>query len=374
MKLPGIILFITFAVAAAAQTEPATQTPWPPATTVPSAQQTPQPPIPTAGPSTSAGQAPAQTPQTAAPPPATAPAPSADTSQPPTTQAPATAVAPQSANRSVTKPKPGGEVIKPKDYSDASGYLHPFTRMPRYILEDQKAIWTSPFHTSKKDAKWWLIIGGATGALIATDKYVSKNAPNPHWLQTTGTDVSYLGQWYSLIPISAAFYLGGTAFHKDHFREAGLLSFEALADVTIVGEVLKTVFDRARPLEGNGNGEFGASTSARYNSSFPSGHAYATFAVASVFAHEYRHTTWVKVLCYGYAAGVVGARLAANKHFPGDVMAGGALGWFTGDYVYGKRHNSELDKNPSITERILDHVHIGPAYSTVPLPPMGPQM
>ena len=318
-------------------------------------------------------------------PPATSPQPPATSSQPPaaipepaeTGQPPAAAgqhaapAAPQTANRSVTKPKPAGQVIKPKDYSDASGYWHPFARMPRYILEDQKAIWTSPFHSSKGDAKYWLIFCGATGALIATDKYVSKNAPNPSWLQTLGSDVSYLGEWYTLMPISAAFYFGGTAMHKDHFREAGLLSFEALAGATITGEVLKAIFDRARPLEGNGNGQFWASTSSRVNSSFPSGHAFSTFAVASIFAHEYRHTTWVKVLAYSYAGGVVGARLAANKHFPGDVLAGGAIGWFIGDYVYGKRHNPALDK-PGVTEKIFDHIRLGPAYPTVPAT-FGPQ-
>lgn len=59
---------------------------------------------------------------------------------------------------------------------------------------------------------------------------------------------------------------------------------------------LKSVFDRQRPLEGPGNGEFEASSGARYSSSFPSGHAIETFALASVFAHEYSHKPWVQVL------------------------------------------------------------------------------
>jgi len=265
----------------------------------------------------------------------------------------------QSRDHSVIEPKPGGEIIKPKDYHDSTGYWHPFGRMVRYVADDQKVVATSPFHTSKKDAKWWLIFGGATGGLIAIDKYVSKNAPTSPRLQTLGTDVSYLGEAYTLLPVAAGFYFGGTAYGSDHFREAGLLSFEALADVTIVQLALKSVFDRQRPAEGKGNGEFEASSGPRYNSSFPSGHAIETFCMASVFAHEYPHKLWVKILAYGYAGGVVGARLAANKHFPGDVMAGGAIGWFMGDYVYGKRHNPELDKKPTITQRILDHVRVG---------------
>lgn len=274
----------------------------------------------------------------------------------------------QSLDKSVIKPEPGTEAIKPKDYSDSSGYLHPFTRMGQFVLNDQRSIFTSPFHTSRRQVKWWIVFGGATGALIATDKYVSKSAPNPKWLTTAGNDVSYLGESYTLLPIAAAMYFGGTAAHSDHFRETGLLSFEALADVTIAQLALKSIFDRQRPLEAQGNGEFFASPGARYSSSFPSGHAIETFALASVLVHEYPHKRWVKVLSYSYAAGVMGARLAANKHFPGDVLAGGAIGWFVGDFVYGKRHNPALDKTPTITEKILDHVQIGMAMQPVPMP------
>jgi len=264
-----------------------------------------------------------------------------------------------SADRSVNNPSPSPEVIKPKDYHDASGYLHPFRRMGGFILEDQKATWTSPFHTSKKDAKWWLIFGGATGAMIAGDKYISKNAPNNPTLKHLGDSVSYLGTPYTLMPITAGMYFGGTALGSDHFREAGLLSFEALADVTIVELTLKSIFDRQRPLEGHGDGEFEASSSPRYNSSFPSGHSIETFALASVVAHEYPHKRWVQVLAYCYAAGVIGARLAANQHFPGDVMAGGAIGWFMGDYVYGKRHNEALGEKKTAAQKIFARVRLG---------------
>jgi hypothetical protein len=209
----------------------------------------------------------------------------AQTDSPPVTQdKPPANAAGESADKSVIKPAPGGEAIKPKDYSDSSGYVHPFTRMGQDVLSDQKSIFTSPFHTSKRQVKWWIVFGGATGALVASDKYVSRNAPNPAWLNTAGNDVSYLGEAYTLLPIAAAMHCGGTKAHSDHFRETGLLSFEALADVTIIQYAMKSVFDRQRPLEGQGNGEFEASTGARYSSSFPSGHAIETFALASVLA------------------------------------------------------------------------------------------
>jgi membrane-associated phospholipid phosphatase len=263
------------------------------------------------------------------------------------------------SNRSPIKVKPGAQAIKEKDFFERTGYFHPFVRMPKFVLLDQKAIWTSPVHTAKSDIKWWLIFGGATGALIATDKYVERNAPNNATLIRIGNDASYLGEAYTLLPIAAGFYFIGTKMGSDHFREAGMLSFEALADVGIIELAVKSITDRARPYEGNGNGDFWASTSPRYNSGFPSGHTISTFAMGSVMAHEYPHKWWIKVLIYGYGAGVAGARLAADRHFPGDVFAGGVIGWFVGDYVYAKRHNPELGKKRTTAQAILSHLCIG---------------
>jgi membrane-associated phospholipid phosphatase len=267
---------------------------------------------------------------------------------------------PESASdRSAIKVKPGGEAIKNKDLWEKTGYIHPFVRMPRYILQDQKAIWTSPFHTAKSDVKWWAIFGAATGALIATDKYTAREFPNTNAQVRLGNYTSNLGAAYTLIPIGAGFYFLGTAKQSEHFRETGMLVFESLIDTTIIETIVKSATDRARPLEGNGNGGFWEGKSGVYNASFPSGHAINTFALASVFAHEYHNKWWVKLLAYGYAGTVVGARLAARRHFPGDVVAGGAMGWFVGDYVYAKRHNPELDAKPSVVQNILGHVRIG---------------
>ena len=262
------------------------------------------------------------------------------------------------AQRSTLDVQPGPQAIKHKDLWAQTGYFHPFVRMPKYVLQDQKAIWTSPFHTSKANAKWWAIFGVATAALIATDQYTAKNAPNNDTLVRLGTDTSHIGAAYTLLPISAGFYFLGTKAGSQHFREAGMLSFETLVDTTLVELAIKSVTNRARPLEGSGKGRFWDSSGPPWNSSFPSGHAINTFGLASVFAHEY-HQWWVKLLAYGYAGAVVGARLAAKKHFPGDVVAGGVMGWFIGDYVYGKRHNPELDRKTALRQKILSHIRIG---------------
>jgi membrane-associated phospholipid phosphatase len=265
-------------------------------------------------------------------------------------------------NKSVLEVKPGTEVLKEKDRYNESGYLHPFRRMPRFVVADQKKIWTSPFHTAKTDIKWWAIAGGVTVGLVVADRHIHRSMSPNTTLARIGNDASYLGAAYTLIPISAGFYLAGTAKGNDRFRETGLLAFETLVDVAIVQVAIKSIADRERPLEGTGKGRFFKSADPRYTSSFPSGHSMQTFALASVFAHQYPHKRWLQAAIYGYGAAVAGARVAANRHFPSDVVAGGAIGWFIGDYVYGRRHNPVLNQKHGVIQKILSHVSVGAGY------------
>ena len=195
--------------------------------------------------------------------------------QPP---APRSQMAPNQAHRSAVEVKPGPPVIKRKDLWDASGYVHPFVRMPRYIWQDQKAIWSSPFHTAKSDVKWWAGFGGLTTALIATDRWSVKQLPNSSSQVSVSTWASRFGAGYTLVPLTAGFYFAGTGFHDDRFRETGLLGFESLLDANAVVEAVKLAADRARPLEGDGTGQFKGSSGGRWSSGFPSGHAINVWA------------------------------------------------------------------------------------------------
>src|ERR1035441_1998704 len=58
-----------------------------------------------------------------------------------------------SAQPSTLEVKPGSPVLKQKDLWEGTGVLHPFLRMPKYIFQDQKAIWTSPFSHQQTDRK-----------------------------------------------------------------------------------------------------------------------------------------------------------------------------------------------------------------------------
>ena len=41
------------------------------------------------------------------------------------------------------------------------------------VWNDQKVMWTSPFHTKPEDRKWWGLFGVGTAALIAEDRHIS---------------------------------------------------------------------------------------------------------------------------------------------------------------------------------------------------------
>lgn len=207
-------------------------------------------------------------------------------------------------------------------------------KLARNVILDQKHIWTSPFRMNRQNAKWWLIFGAATGALIATDRRISQQLPNTGDQVAFSRGVSRVGAIYTLVPVAGGLYLGGIAFKQSKMRDTGLLGAEALVDGLIVSEVLKAATGRQRPLEGDGGGHF-----FHGSDGFPSGHTLEGFALASVIAHQYHDNTMVVVLAYGLATMVGAARFSSRQHSASDIVAGGAIGWFIGRHV-AERHGA----------------------------------
>src|SRR6266851_4558451 len=117
------------------------------------------------------------------------------------------------ASRSVVDVKAVKPTIKTSEIQNNEPF-GPISRLPRYIYNDQKHIWTSPFHTSKKDAKYWAIFGTATFALIAADKHIMNELPRSRDTLAAGTWGSRIGAAYTLLPVSAGFYFLGTGTHS----------------------------------------------------------------------------------------------------------------------------------------------------------------
>jgi membrane-associated phospholipid phosphatase len=227
-------------------------------------------------------------------------------------------------------------------YSDDTESFKPLvTKLTRNILMDQKDIWTSPFHMNRHDAIPWIVIGAATGALIATDRHIARQLPNTVDQVAISKDVSNIGAVYTVLPITAGLYIGGAISHNPKARETGILGGEAALDSLIVVAVLKGVTQRPRPLESNGNGSFFTG-----GGSFPSGHSAEAWALASVVAHEYNKNILYPITAYGLASLVSFSRLSGQQHFASDIVVGSAIGWFIGRYVFQTHVDHSIHRRP----------------------------
>jgi membrane-associated phospholipid phosphatase len=203
---------------------------------------------------------------------------------------------------------------------------------------DQKAIWTSPFHLQKHDAFWLVPFAATTGLLIGSDKNSMTRARSNADAVNLGKNVSDAGL-ATFIAVPATMYAWGSFVRAPRARETGLLSGEALINSYVVSEALKFAFGRERPTLTDGQGAFFHPSS---DPSFPSGHSTLSWTVASVIAHEYPNAL-TQTLAYGGAAAVSISRIPGRKHFPSDVVVGGALGWLIGRQIYNAHHDPELE-------------------------------
>jgi membrane-associated phospholipid phosphatase len=150
---------------------------------------------------------------------------------------------------------------------------------------------------------------------------------------------SSLGDRETGIVLIGATYLIGLWSDNTRLARASSLSAEAALNAGIWNEILKHVSARTRPTH-NGRGEFFTYNpiKGQSNSSFPSGHAMGAFAVASVFAGEYRDKRWVPWVAYGAAGMISGSRVALGSHFTSDVIVGAILGYSIGKMVIARQN------------------------------------
>ena len=205
--------------------------------------------------------------------------------------------------------------------------------LPINLLEDQLSIWTSPSRVRSRDMQWLVPLGLTIGISIATDRWVPRQIDsNPHTAYRFG-QISNAGV-FGIAAVAGGTYLAGRFQKKEHQRKAGFLAGQAMLNSLIVGETLKVGFGRERPFEGTGRGKFWNG-----GNSFPSDHSMLAWSAAAVMAHEY--PGWAsKLLIYGGATTVSLSRVLAEKHFPSDVIVGGALGYLIGRKV-SSLHDSE---------------------------------
>ena len=273
--------------------------------------------------------------------------------QTPTDTPPVKVSAPGSANGINPLEDSRDRIFYPGDTERAGPLVH---KIWGNFLLDQKQIWTSPLHMNRSNAKWWLIFGGATGALIASDHYLENRIEHSSLQRDFGNNVSQAGEVYTLVPAVAALYAYGVIADDAKPREVGVLGGQALLDSLVVMEALKLAFGRQRP---NATNVQDRSEWFDGGQSFPSGHAMMSWTLASVLAHEYQHTPgakWVPWVAYGIAGTVSVARWAAMQHYPSDIVAGAAMGWFIGRYVYQTHEDHMIHRHQALLPKFVPAV------------------
>jgi hypothetical protein len=215
------------------------------------------------------------------------------------------------------------------------------------FAHDQKGIWTSPLHINRANAKWWALFGGGTAAFIATDRRLSDALPDSPNRIKFSKNVSQIGAAYTALPVSGGLYLFGRVSDNPKARETGVLGAETMLDSYLLVSVLKIAAGRERPEVEAGRGRFFTG-----HHGFPSGHAIMTWSFASLISHEYAPGKVVPIVAYSTATIVSLSRFTARKHFASDILAGGAMGWFIGRYVFLEHLDPNIHKrfNPTLAK------------------------
>jgi membrane-associated phospholipid phosphatase len=199
----------------------------------------------------------------------------------------------------------------------------------------------------------------ATAALMAADPGITEEFHDPgpqrsRFLQNSARGFDWIGDPGTVI-LAAAMYGTGRIAHHPVLAELGLRSAEALAISGAVTGLIKGVAGRDRPFLNDRDADdfhAGAGFGGGGHTSFPSGHATAAFAVASVVASEssfrWPHASHViQPVVYGLATSVALARVYGEHHWASDVVAGAGIGTLTGLSVvrYHRLHpHSRLDR------------------------------
>ncbi len=229
------------------------------------------------------------------------------------------------------------------------------------ILDDEIAIWTSPAHLKAKDLLFWVPVITTTLIIIANDENIYAKfqdfKDNNKWVQNLSPQITKLGDGWSSIFVSGAFYLGGLAFKNERAKETAKLGLEVLVHTGIVVQVGKHLSGRSRPGATDGVDHwYGPSAFfKRYNEgftkydAFPSGHTITVWGMATVIAEEYKNKPYIPVLSYTLATLAGLSRVTEQAHWLSDVFLGAVLGHTIAKFIIKRDRNRHLMVNPYVS-------------------------
>ncbi len=183
---------------------------------------------------------------------------------------------------------------------------------------------------SLQDSRTWLKVGAGLGVAALTSLADNKA---DRWALRHRDDgfnqgIAEVGNHLPLLVGGTAAFLALDGSNQ-RLSATSFTALEAGVLGMVASETGKYVFGRSRPEAGKGDSDFNRLHRNNGNSSFPSGHTTAVWAMLTPYAKEY-NAPWL----YGVAALTNMARVADRKHWVSDTVAGAVLGYFVGDALW----------------------------------------
>jgi hypothetical protein len=183
----------------------------------------------------------------------------------------------------------------------------------RNLIDDIK-------HLPAPENGYLVLVGGALAAAAHPVDTSFNVRLRSHYdlVNTAFAPAKYFGDTPEQVAMSLGTYAYGRIFDKPKVSHLGMDLLRAQIITEMLVQPVKFATHRERPDGSN-------------SQSFPSGHAAATFAAATVIE---RHVGWRRsLLGYGIATYVAASRLHDNRHYLSDVAFGAAVGTIAGRTV-----------------------------------------
>jgi hypothetical protein len=179
-------------------------------------------------------------------------------------------------------------------------------------------------HIPRKNSLYWLAAGSALAlAVHPADEDINARLQGSTGAKNFFIAGKYIGSFPFLFSAGVGTYLVGKGKGSGRARHLGMDLIEATLLSEGITQAIKYSVRRERPLRADGTRVSGYA--------FPSGHASATFAAATVLQ---QHLGWkAAVPTYTIASYVAISRLRDQRHFASDVAFGAAEGIIVGRSV-----------------------------------------
>ncbi len=198
---------------------------------------------------------------------------------------------------------------------------------------------SQPLHYDWKD---WTVFGGVavatTLAFVYDDEIYSlvDKSLNHNQSENISKYTDVFGEEYFILPSVALTYAFGSISDNCRLKNLSLAALQSFIYAEVASAGLKVLTCRLRPSEFNSQQPIANSQTwlgpfkSFESTSFPSGHAMRSFALATIVSGFYPDKKWIGIVSYSLATMTSVGRVISKEHWTSDVIVGAALGYFIG--------------------------------------------